>query len=71
MVAHYYAQATLAAGERKDAEGAQADGSAQAIVLGSTELNLVVDVDANVLPIYDSARIHARRAAQWLLEEDA
>lgn len=44
---------------------------AQAIVLAATELNLVIDVDANVLPIFDSARIHARRAAQWLLEEDA
>lgn len=49
----------------------QAQEGAQAIVLGATELNLVIDVDANVLPIYDSARIHARRAAQWLLEEDA
>lgn len=48
----------------------QAQEGAQAIVLAATELNLVVDVDANVLPIYDSARIHARRAAQWLLEED-
>lgn len=48
----------------------QAQEGAQAIVLGATELNLVIDVDANVLPIYDSARIHARRAAQWLLEDD-
>lgn len=43
---------------------------AQAIVLASTELELVVDVDANVLPIYDSARIHARRAAEWLVSGD-
>jgi aspartate racemase len=48
----------------------QAQEGAQAIVLAATELNQVVDVDANVLPIYDSGRIHARRAAQWLLEED-
>ncbi|TIX51826.1 aspartate/glutamate racemase family protein [Alteraurantiacibacter aquimixticola] len=40
---------------------------AQAIVLASTELEMVVDVDANVLPIYDSTRIHARRAAEWIL----
>lgn len=40
---------------------------AEAIVLGATELELVVDVDANVLPIYSSTRIHARRAAEWLL----
>ena len=43
---------------------------AKAIILGSTELNLVVDVDANVLPIYDSTRIHAERAAAWILGED-
>ncbi len=43
---------------------------AQAIVLAATELEMVIDVDANVLPIYDSTRIHARRAAEWLLGED-
>ncbi|WP_305096559.1 aspartate/glutamate racemase family protein [Croceibacterium aestuarii] len=43
---------------------------AKAIVLASTELDRVVDVDANVLPIYDSTRIHAQRAAEWILGED-
>ncbi|MFC4256370.1 amino acid racemase [Altererythrobacter xixiisoli] len=43
---------------------------AEAIVLACTEFNLVVDVDANVLPIYDSARIHARAGAEWLLGRD-
>ena len=42
---------------------------AEAIVLGATELELVVDVDANVLPIYDSTRIHAEKAAEWILGE--
>ena len=40
---------------------------AEAIVLACTELELVVDVDANVLPIYDSTRIHAEKAAEWIL----
>jgi aspartate racemase len=40
---------------------------AEAIVLAATELELVVDVDANVLPIYDSTRIHAEKAAEWIL----
>ena len=40
---------------------------AQAIVLACTELEMVVDVDANVLPIYDSTRIHAEKAAEWIL----
>lgn len=42
---------------------------ADAIVLACTELELVVDVDANVLPIYDSTRIHAEKAADWILGE--
>ena len=41
---------------------------AKAIVLACTELELVVDVNANVLPIYDTARIHCRAAADWVLE---
>ena len=40
---------------------------ADAIVLACTELELIVDVDANVLPIYDSTRIHAEKAAEWIL----
>ena len=44
----------------------QKDG-AQAIVLGCTELEMVIDVDANVLPIYDCTRIHAEAAADWIL----
>jgi len=44
----------------------QRDG-AQAVVLGCTELEMVVDVDANVLPIYDCTRIHAECAADWIL----
>lgn len=43
---------------------------AKAIVLACTELDQVVDVDANVLPIYDSTRIHAEKAAAWILGED-
>jgi aspartate racemase len=43
---------------------------AEAIVLACTELELVVDVDANVLPIYDSTRIHAEKAAEWILGQD-
>ena len=49
---------------RKQQEGAQA------IVLACTELDLVVDVDANVLPIFDSTRIHCDAAAEWLLADD-
>ena len=40
---------------------------AEAIVLACTELDMVVDVDANILPIYDSTRIHAEKAVEWIL----
>ncbi|MXP25868.1 amino acid racemase [Altererythrobacter indicus] len=39
----------------------------EAIVLACTELEQIVDVDANVLPIYDTTRIHAEAAAEWIL----
>ena len=43
---------------------------ADSVVLACTELDLVVDVDANVLPIFDSTRIHCDAAADWILEHD-
>ena len=49
----------------------KAQEGAEAIVLACTELDLVVDVDANVLPIFDSTRIHCDAAADWILGEDA
>ena len=45
----------------------QSQDGAQAIVLACTELEMVVDVDANVLPIYDGTHIHAEAAADWIL----
>jgi aspartate racemase len=41
----------------------------QAVVLACTELELVVNVDANVLPIYDSTKIHAEAGARFVLGE--
>jgi len=49
----------------------KAQEGAGAIVLACTELDLVVDVDANVLPIFDSTRIHCEAAADWILGEGA
>ena len=43
---------------------------AKAIVLACTELEMVIDVDANVLPIFDSARIHCEAIVDWILGED-
>jgi len=49
---------------QKEQEGADA------VVLACTELDMVVDVKANVLPIYDSTHIHAQQAAEWILAGD-
>jgi aspartate racemase len=43
---------------------------AEAIVLACTELEQVVDVDANVLPIFDSTHIHCQAAANWILGKE-
>ena len=42
-------------------------GETQAIVLACTELEMIVDVKANVLPIYDSTRLHAQAGADFIL----
>ncbi len=46
-----------------------AQDGAEAVVLGCTELEMVVDVDANVLPIYDCTRIHSEAAVDWIMGE--
>jgi aspartate racemase len=37
-----------------------------AVALACTELNLVIDTSANVLPIFDSTRIHCEAAVDWI-----
>lgn len=43
---------------------------AEAIVLACTELEQIVDVDANVLPIFDSTQIHSKAAAAWIVGKE-
>jgi aspartate racemase len=38
----------------------------QAVVLGCTELVLLVDPGATVLPVYDTTALHARAAVEWI-----
>lgn len=40
---------------------------AQAIILGCTEITLLVNSEDAALPLFDTTRIHARAAAQWAL----
>ena len=42
---------------------------AKAVVLACTELSLVVDTDANVLPVFDTTEIHCQAAADFILDE--
>lgn len=41
----------------------------QAVVLGCTELVLLVDPGAAVLPVYDTTALHARAAVEWITAE--
>ena len=43
---------------------------AQAIILGCTEISLLVDQGDSALPLFDTTAIHARQAAQWALSGD-
>jgi aspartate racemase len=42
----------------------------QAVILGCTELVMLVDPGANVLPVYDTTAIHAAAAVDWILGEE-
>lgn len=41
----------------------------EAVVLGCTELEMIIDTKANVLPIYDGTEIHAHAAVDWIMGE--
>jgi aspartate racemase len=38
----------------------------QAVILGCTELVMLVDPVANVLPVYDTTALHAKAAVEWI-----
>lgn len=43
----------------------------QAVILGCTELVMLVDPVANVIPVYDTTALHCRAAAAWIMGEEA
>jgi aspartate racemase len=43
------------------------DQGAEAIILGCTEIALLVGPDDSAVPLFDTAAIHARKAAEWAL----
>lgn len=42
---------------------------AQAIILGCTEISLLVEQQDSSVPLFDTTSIHARKAAQWAFSE--
>ncbi len=38
-----------------------------AVALANTELSMIVNIEANVLPIYDSTTLHAMEGVRWIL----
>lgn len=42
----------------------------QAVILGCTELVMLVDPVANVIPVYDTTALHSRAAVEWILAEE-
>ncbi len=43
----------------------------QAVILGCTELVMLTDPGANVLPVYDTTALHSRAAVDWILGDEA
>jgi aspartate racemase len=41
----------------------------QAVILGCTELVMLVDPTANVLPVYDTTALHAQAAVEWIVDD--
>jgi aspartate racemase len=43
----------------------------QAVILGCTELVMLVDPVANVLPVYDTTALHAQAAVDWIMADQS
>ncbi len=44
---------------------------AEAIILGCTEMSLLVDHQDSPVPLFDTTALHARQAAEWALAADS
>ena len=42
---------------------------AQAVILGCTEITLLIDAHCSPLPVFDTTALHAADAVRWLLDE--
>jgi aspartate racemase len=48
--------------ERQRAAGAQA------VILGCTEITLLIDASCSPLPVYDTTALHTAAAVAWMLD---
>jgi len=46
-----------------------ADRGAEGIILGCTEITLLVDEGDSPMPLYDTTAIHAETAVDWMLAQ--
>jgi aspartate racemase len=46
----------------------QAARGAQAVILGCTEIGLLIDSACSPLPVFDTTALHAQAAVNWMLE---
>jgi aspartate racemase len=46
------------------------DQGAQGVILGCTEISLLVGPSDSSVPVFDTTRIHATKAAEWALSEE-
>lgn len=63
-------QGIVSAGSRADFRRIMqglAEAGAQAIILGCTEISLLVGPEDSPVPLFDTTAIHARKAAEWAL----
>jgi aspartate racemase len=59
------------AGSRQAVVGliaAAAEEGAQAVILGCTEIGLLIDATVSPLPVFDTTTLHAAAAVNWMLE---
>jgi aspartate racemase len=54
----------------RDVLGRLAEAGAEAVILGCTEIMLLVQPDDSPVPLLDTTDLHARAAVAWALEED-
>jgi aspartate racemase len=49
--------------------GELVEGGAEAVILGCTEISMLVRTADSEVPIFDTTEIHARKAVEWALED--